>query len=376
MADPVSLDLARTLAAETEAAGRLAPPVVEAFRADGTFKLWVPTVYGGGGSTLAEGLEAMRTAGRADGTAGWCVMIANTTALLSARLEASVAAAIFGPDDAVCGGLAAPMGLARVHGDRATVDGRWAWGSGSSHATTMGGGVRIIDPEGEPGRLPDGGRVGFAFFPDGVDLLDTWHVAGLQGTASTDYAVDGVEIPVDHIVSMDRVGLAVDTPLYRFSTFGALALGISMVMIGMAERAVDELVLLAEKVPQGSTRGLAERAPVQLDPARADAKVKAASAYVDDEVGRAWQQVLDDGRVSDEHRVGLRSAANHAAESAIDAIDLCYTAAGGAAVYRTSALQRIFRDVHVASQHAMVAQRVYEPVGRYRFGLPTELGGL
>ena len=94
------------------------------------------------------------------------------------------------------------------------------------------------------------------------------------------------------------------------------------------------------------------------------------------QVGLAWEQVTSTGRVADDQRVGLRLAANHAAEASVAAVDLCYTAAGGAAVYRTSPLQRVFRDIHVASQHAMVAPRVFEPLGRYRFGLPTELGSL
>ena len=371
-----TLTLAAELARDTEEHGRLAPAVVDALVADGTFKLWVPEVYGGGGATLTEGLRAMRTIAKADGASGWCVMIANTTALLSARLEPSVAARFFGDAGAVCGGFAAPVGTATLDDDRATIEGQWAWGSGSSHATTMGAGVRIVDDRGESCELPGGGRVGFAFVPDGVHLLDTWHVSGLQGTASTDYRIDGVEVPIDHVVAMDRRHLVVDEPLYRFSTFGALALGVAMVMVGMADRAVDELVRLAEKVPQGSRRGLAERTPVQLDLARAQAKVAAAEAYVDDQVGCAWEQVVATGRVADEQRVGLRLAANHAAESAIDAVDLCYTAAGGAAVYRTSPLQRVFRDIHVASQHAMVAPRVFEPLGRHRFGLPTDLASL
>ncbi|MEM9467927.1 MAG: acyl-CoA dehydrogenase family protein [Actinomycetota bacterium] len=371
-----TLALAAEHADDTEAAGRLAPAVVDALIADGTFKLWVPEIYGGAGADLASGLDAMRTVGRADGASGWCVMIANTTALLAARLDAPVAERLFGPEDAVCGGFAAPVGTATLADGRARIEGRWAWGSGSSHATTMGAGVRVVDTGGESAELPGGGRVGFAFVPDGVELLDTWHVSGLQGTASTDYRIDGVEVPLDHVVAMDRRHLVVDESLYRFSTFGALALGVAMVMIGLAERAVDELVLLAEKVPQGSSRGLAHRSPVQLDLARAEAMVAAARAYVDDQVGKAWTQVTANGRVDDEQRVGLRLAANHAAERAVAAVDLCYTAAGGAAVYRTSPLQRVFRDVHVASQHAMVATRVFEPLGRHRFGLPTDLGSL
>ncbi len=359
------LDTIRNADAATEAGGRLAPSTVDSLVEAGSFKLWVPEDYGGAGASLQAGLDAIAEIGRADGAVGWCVMIANTTGLLAARLDREVAHEVFGGADAVTGGFAAPMGVATLGDGVARVSGEWAWGSGSRHATTMGGGVRIVD----------GGRVGFAFFA-GVEELDTWHVSGLQGTHSTDYRVDNVLVPLERIVSMDRRSLVVDEPLYRFSTFGALALGVAMTMVGLAERAIEELTLLADKIPQGSTKGLAHRAPVQADLARSVAAVRSARAYVADEVGRSWDDVVATGRVTDDRKVALRLAANAAAEAAVGAVDRCYTSAGGEAVYRRSPLQRVFCDVHVASQHAMVAGRVFEPLGRFEFGLETDTGGL
>lgn len=145
--------------------------------------------------------------------------------------------------------------------------------------------------------LLDGGRGGFAFFAE-VEELDTWHVSGLQGTHSTDYRVDNAHVPLERIVSMDRRSLVVDTPLYRFSTSGALALGVAMTMVGLAERATEELSLLADKIPQGSSKGLAHCAPVQAELARSVAAVRGARAYVADEVGRSWDEVASSGRVT------------------------------------------------------------------------------
>ena len=55
------------------------------------------------------------------------------------------------------------------------------------------------------------------------------------------------------------------------------------------------------------------------------------------------------------HRAELRLAYTHATRSAARVVDRMYEAAGGTAVYRTSPLQRCLRDIHVATQHAMVA---------------------
>jgi len=42
-------------------------------------------------------------------------------------------------------------------------------------------------------------------------------------------------------------------------------------------------------------------------------------------------------------------------------------------VYRTSTIQRRFRDVHVAGQHMMVGAGTYELVGRLLLDLPTDI---
>ena len=80
---------AAALAAEhaetTEAAGAVARPVVEALVDAGLMKLWVPARYGGAESDLQTCLDAIAAVGRGDGSAGWAVMIANTTGLLASR---------------------------------------------------------------------------------------------------------------------------------------------------------------------------------------------------------------------------------------------------------------------------------------------------
>ena len=65
-----------------------------------------------------------------------------------------------------------------------------------------------------------------------------------------------------------------------------------------------------------------------------------------------------------------------AVESAKQSVDLIYELAGGTAVYRTSPIQRRFRDVHVATQHMMVKQQTYELAGRLFMNQPTDTSQL
>jgi len=49
-----------------------------------------------------------------------------------------------------------------------------------------------------------------------------------------------------------------------------------------------------------------------------------------------------------------------------------YHAGGGTAVYAASPLQRQFRDIHVVTQHMMVAPATLELVGRILLGLDAD----
>jgi alkylation response protein AidB-like acyl-CoA dehydrogenase len=68
-------------------------------------------------------------------------------------------------------------------------------------------------------------------------------------------------------------------------------------------------------------------------------------------------------------KADLRLAATNNTWSAVAAVDLMYHLGGGSSVYQSSALQRCFRDVHVATQHIMVAQPTYEMVGKVMLGI-------
>ena len=360
-------------AAEIEAMRRLPPDLVAALAATGVFKLWVPAVYGGAQAHLRDGLAAIEQVAYHDGSTGWCVMIATTTGLCAGFLPSEHAAAIYGPAAAITGGFAMPAGTAtRVTApDGLRVDGRWSWGSGTDHCTAICGGVRLDDGTGPP-RFP------IVFFdPADVELLDTWHVAGLKGTASGDYTVHGAFVPegrwVEFAVQPEPV---IDHPLYRVSFLGALAVGVAAVVVGLGRRAIDELLALAAKVPAGSSRSLAERPVVQAQVAQADAAVRSARAFLGDAADECWQAAAAGQPVTPELRRLLRLAATDAVARCAAAVDLCYHAAGGSAIFESHPLQRVFRDTHVATQHGMVAARTLETLGRMQFGLPTGTGQL
>ena len=108
-----------------------------------------------------------------------------------------------------------------------------------------------------------------------------------------------------------------------------------------------------------------------IDVSEAEALTRSARAYLVETIEAAWAAASRDGVISVEHRRDLRLATTHAVRAAARAVDLMYTLGGGTSVYKTSALQRHFRDVHVATQHMMVSEATYELTGRLFLGVPT-----
>ncbi|MBA2625329.1 MAG: flavin-dependent monooxygenase [Acidimicrobiia bacterium] len=358
---------------EMEELGHLPADLADALIGTGLFQAWVPARYGGAERSVVDVLDAVEEAAYWEGSLGWCAMIGATTSLLAAWLEPGWAKEVYGDPRSCTGGFALPAGRARVVEGGLSVAGRWQWGSGTDHCTWIGGGCLLVDGDGNVSPRPDGLVAPFVLFdPADVELLDTWDVVGMRATGSTDYEVADAFVPEGRWAEPMTTPPLVDASLYRFPFLGALAVGVSAVALGLARRAFDELVELAgSKRPAQSNRTLAERAVVQVEVASAEAAFRSARAFVRERVEAAEAAALE-GPLDASHRRDIRLAATTSTLRAKEAVDLLYHAAGGSSVYRTSPLERVFRDVHVATQHGMVAPRTLEPLGRMALGLPTD----
>lgn len=354
-----------------EQARALPPDLAHQLAASGVLRCLVPRAHGGLEVHPHEFVDALITLGQADAATGWCAMVAATTGMLAASLPEHHADAIYGQDPlALTCGVTAPMGRAQRDGDSWRVSGRWPFASAAANADWIIGGCLVQDPDATDSGEPP--AIKLMFFPrEAVTLHDNWHVAGLCGTGSGDMEVSDVRVPLDRCVTLGAPA-RVDRPLYRFPQFGLLALGVASVAVGIGLRALEETVALAGgRIPTGGRRSMAEKAAVQADVGRADAALQSARAWMEVSVERAWAAADRGESLSRTLRSDLRAAAAHATWAAADAVDRLYHAGGGSAIYTRSPLQRCFRDVHVATQHVMVNQAIFEMTGRVRLGLPA-----
>jgi len=351
--------VAASHADEAEAARRLPDVTVDALIAGGLMRMCVPAAYDGPGADPMTLAEAIETVAAADGAAGWCSNIASTTSSLSMVLPPDVAKELYSDAAIVTGGVFAPNGRGVVDAEHVRVTGRWQWGSGTQHCRWVLGGAECDD---------DTFRLCFFDVAD-VTFHDTWFASGLRGTGSLDFSVDDVVVPLDRTVQPGVSRPTIDVPMAAFPNFALLAAGIAAVGLGVARHALDELVALAEgKRPQFSSRTLAESSYAQIELARAEARLRAGRAFLLDELSKAWEAAVAGGSIELSARVGIRLACVNATEAAVAATDAAYTLAGGSSVYSSNVLQRCLRDVHVTTQHLMVAPKLNETLGKLLLG--------
>ena len=365
-------------AEETEQARRLPADLAAKLAAAGAFNLSKPASLGGDELAPLDFMKIVATVAEADASVGWCVMIAVTSTLGAAYMPEPMAREIWGSDDVITGGVFAPLGRAEDKGDHYLLSGQWQWGSGSANCSWLGGGAMIFK-DGELQKFDNGAPYHrMLFFPArDVSFIDSWHVAGLKGTGSGDFSVEGLKVPKDRSVSFVGDQPRDSGALYKFPLFGLLALGVSSVALGNARAALEEIsnIAIHKKTPGGG-RSMAQRATVQTDLARATALLGGAFGYLENAIDQCWLEAKGDGQISIKARANLRLACAHATEVSAEVCKTAYTLGGGGAVYADNSLQRRFRDAHVATQHIATAPAVFELAGRILLDQPVDMAML
>ncbi len=124
---------------------RLPPDLVSSLREAGAFRIALPKARGGPEMTPREQTQLVEVLSRADASVGWCVMIGSDAPYYGSFMDTDVADKLFADPDAITAGLVQPAGQAHVDGDGYRVSGRWAFGSGCTHADVIVGGCLVFE---------------------------------------------------------------------------------------------------------------------------------------------------------------------------------------------------------------------------------------
>ena len=344
---------------------RLLPEaLVDQLKDTGAFRLWVAREFGGSQAHILELMEAVQILSYYNGSLGWVLGVTATEGLGSGYMQEEAAKEIYSNPRSMAGGWAAPAGRAQKVDGGILVSGKWSWGSGIRHCTHIVGGVLLsIDGQEKP-------ISALAYMPpEKVTFIDNWDVLGLKGTHSIDYEVDNLFVPDGKWIYFPVRQARIDDTLYRFSFLGALACGVASVAIGLAQRALDEIIrLCTEKVPNGARRTLAERPVVHEKNDTLQATYQATKLCMENAVHKNWEEA-ENKNIQVKTKSELRLATTYAVSQAVEVVQQAYRIGGGSSIWNGVKLEELLRDVNMVSQHGMVSLNNYEIAGRVTFGM-------
>lgn len=359
--------------AEAEALKRLPDAVAAAFLENDLYRILVPQDLGGAGLEPLDYFDMCEELAAYDGAAGWNFALASTCSPLVGMLPLERLGSFFGDPDCGIAGTVGPSGKAEKVDGGWRLSGRWNWMSGvhNSKWVILGAlvyedGRQLMTPEGAPEVRQ------FLIEKNPANVLDVWDVGGMRGTGSTDYACEGALAASEMWVKAFSGQSNHPDPIFRlpFTFFG---LGLCGVALGMARQAVDGLVTLAEtKASAVSRKTLRDQAQAQYAVAKSRALLESAHLLVRHRFGDVWKGLKSGDGVTLQMRGRARASYVHAAESALEAVRLCYRAAGGSALWEAGPFEQALRDVNAVTCHITMQQVMMDEAGRVELGLePT-----
>jgi alkylation response protein AidB-like acyl-CoA dehydrogenase len=342
---------------------RLADGSVRALLDAGIARLYLPESLGGLEADPLTCAAVTELLARHDPAAAWFTMVANSAKLMAAQWSDALVETVLGenPDVVVAASGNRPF-IAERKADGFMINGVNSFVSGCHHAQWLLSPV-VVDSEIRTLLMP---------MAD-CEIVDNWHALGMRGTGSNDVRAVDVWVPASQVVAMPEPGEGSRNSYYQGALYrcpGRIIFATYVpVTLALAERALDELALLAEdKTPYAQDSKLKHRSLAQLKYGKALAVYRAGRGYFLDALKVAWERADSGLEASPKDKADLYLAGTHAVQSSAEVVRLVADAAGSSVIYEGNPLESIVRDMETLRHHGFANESRYGSVAQLLWG--------
>lgn len=330
---------------EIEQLGKIPQDILEWIYDLKLFKLVLPAELGGQPTPLPELLRIFDELSAIDGSLGWLVHIGAAGGFFAPSFTKETAYELFSPREAVIAGSGFPAGRAQRVDGGYKVSGRWMYASGAQYATLFTASAVCTEGKG----VGEECVRAFAFFPSDVHVIDDWNAFGLRGTASNTFVVEDVFVPDTRVFNVGETLWPVADPLFRVPFDILAATTIASVSIGLTRRFFE----LAQSMPQWDRLGERQRLAVQAQDNR-----RLFYMIADD----AWSRIAAGEQFDTSELRRVVRMIQRLVDDSVIAVQSVFSYLGMRALWHSEPINRVYRDVQTASQHAYLRNpRLAEP---------------
>src|SRR3954451_4762862 len=369
----------RERAAKTEELRHLPPETEQDLHDAGLFRMLQPRRIGGAELDYVALTDCADLLGQADASVAWNFANLASHHWMLGMFEHQAQDLVWGrdPDVLIASSFIFPAGRARKVEGGYRLHGSWPFSSSvASCEWNMLASVVSSDDE------ADGIEYRIFLLPKGdYNILDTWNVAGLRGTGSSDvevrdaFVADHMTVAVGDLAGGSTPGSKVNpSPLYALPVFSLFPYVLSGVALGNAQACLDDYKEVARhRISTYNRAKLSDFQSTQIKIAEASAKIDAARLIM----RCACIEAMEDARRR--HIPDMATKTRYRRDGAFsvnlctDAVSMLLAARGARRLFTTGALQPQFRDAHaIISHHAFNFDAAGTNYGRMALGLTSE----
>ncbi len=346
----------RSLSAEAETLGRLHDKQLAIIYQQGWFNLFVPKQYGGLELSLPEALRIEEALAWTDGSTGWTVTLCSGANWFAGFLQPSAAQEVYSTAKVCLAGSGKTGGIAQLTNDGYVISGQWNYATGALHATAFTAnclirknGVQLQDAAGNP--LVQS----FWFRPDEVSIIKNWNSIGMVATGSHGFSVKDVHVPLNRSFVLEPGNAVLAHPVYHFPFLQFAEATLAVNYSGMAVHFLDLCrELFEDKANRPPAINRPEPPPLMSLLQAAVLELQQARNLFYASIESSWQAMVSEQRVSDKLLASISHTSRLLATIARQQVDALYPFCGIAAADPSTDINRIWRDLHTASQHSLL----------------------
>jgi indole-3-acetate monooxygenase len=341
------------LSGEAERLGVLHPQQLAMIYDQKWFKLFVPLSRGGLEMSLPDALGLEEGLAWADGSLGWTVTLCAGANWFIGFLDPELYEDLFNDPSVCLAGSGRDSGVAGITPTGYEITGTWRYATGAPHATAFTANCRIekdgksmLDREGRPVVQA------FLLAKEEVTVHEDWMGMGMVATASHSFEVNHQYVPGGRSFRIDAGSSFLSQPIYQYPFLQFAETTLAVNSSGMAARFID----LAEKVlMEKAGRTPSTAANSDLLQLLENAKIRLQSARLSfyELVVFSWEDCVA-GRLSPALLKKVSWASRGLAAEALRLVDELYPYCGLAAADRRTEINRVWRNMHTASQHSLL----------------------
>ena len=376
--------LLRERQAECEANGRVSEDTNRRFIEAGFYRILQPRCFGGYEFDLPTFLKVMIAISRGCSESGWVLALTAGHAFLMASYPEAGQREGFGEHGEFrCPSVAMPTGIAVPVEGGYRVKGAWDYSSGCELATHFIG-LAIIQAADWPAPL---GALMALFDREQYQIVDNWHVFGMQGTSSRRVVIEEMFLPAHRALLIANANgetihpwpgsLLHRNPFYRGRFTSMLVSELVAVCVGIGRGALDiyEEILRNKATNYAPFRKRFEEPEFQRYFGEACALVDTAEAALfqmaADYIECARREAEEEVPFSEEQDRRFLQIEQQCVRLCWEAVDLMFRTSGTSAAGKSTPLGRYFRNLAVIRTHVTVQyNHTAVNAARLHFGMP------